>query len=54
MKKLNLFIASTALSCFALFPAAASANDLDELEVTMEVLDDIGELDGQEEHAGCP
>jgi len=47
MKSLKLFIASLAVTCFSLFPAFAQANELDELDVTMEVLDSIAELDGK-------
>ena len=47
MKHLKLILASMALTCFALFPAAASAADIDDLDVTMEVLDSIAGLDGQ-------
>ncbi len=46
MKQLKIFLAGVALSCFALFPAAAMA-DIDELDVTMEVLDSIADIDGQ-------
>ena len=46
MKQFNIFLASLALSLFALFPAAAMADD-DELDVTMEVLDSIADIDGQ-------
>ena len=41
MKQLKIFLASVALSLFALFPAAAMAADADELDVTMEVMDSI-------------
>jgi hypothetical protein len=47
MKQLKQILASMALTCFALFPAAASAADIDDLDVTMEVLDSIAGLDGQ-------
>ena len=43
MKQFNIFLASLALSLFALFPAAAMADD-DELDVTMEVLDSIADI----------
>ena len=36
MKQLKLIFASIAMTCLALFPAVASADDLDELEVTLE------------------
>ncbi len=44
MKQINIFIASLALTCFAMFPAVALAGDLDDLEVTMEVLDAESDL----------
>ena len=46
MKQINIFTASLALTCLAMFPAAALAGDLDDLEVTMEVLDYESDLDG--------
>ncbi len=46
MKQINIFTASLALTCLAMFPAAALAGDLDDLEVTMEVLDAESDLDG--------
>ena len=45
MKELRLLIASAMLSSFVLYPAIASAND-DDLEVTMDVVDDISDIDG--------
>ena len=47
MNALKTTMTSLALTCLALFPALATANDLDELDVTMEVLDSVAELDGQ-------
>jgi hypothetical protein len=44
MKRFNIFLASLALSIFALSPATAMADD--ELDVTMEVLDSIADIDG--------
>ena len=40
MKQINLLFASLALTCFTMYPAVTLADDLDDLEVTMEVLDD--------------
>src|SRR5210317_1525234 len=45
MKHLNVFLATLVLTCFALLPAGAFADDLDDLEVTMDVLDDMSRLD---------
>ena len=46
MKQVNLFLAVLALTLFAFSPAAAVADDeRDDLEVTMEVLDDASELE---------
>jgi len=47
MKQLNLIFVSVALTCLALFPAAASAAGSDELDVTFEVFDSIAGLDGR-------
>ena len=45
MKQLNLFMAILALTCIAFFPATARADGgLDDLEVTMVVLDDASDL----------
>jgi hypothetical protein len=44
MKYLNVFAASLALACCPLLAVAALADQ--DLEVTMEVIDDISELDG--------
>jgi hypothetical protein len=41
MKQLNLFIATFVLGSLSLLPAASKAEDLDDLEVTMEVVDNI-------------
>ena len=46
MKQFNVFLASLTLTGFAFLPAAAYADDLDDLEVTMEVIDS---LDGVED-----
>ena len=45
MRQLCAFAAILALTCFALTPNMARADDLDDLEVTMEVLDDTSGLD---------
>ena len=46
MKKLNLFIAVVILTIFAFTPAIARADDdWDDLEVTMEVVDDPSQLE---------
>ena len=48
MKQLNVFIASMVLTMMAFAPAVARADeDMDDLEVTMEVLDNVVQLDGQ-------
>lgn len=44
MKEFKLILASMAVTCFTMFPAAAAAND--ELEVTMEIFEDIADVDG--------
>lgn len=41
MKQLNLFAAMLLLTSVSLLPATAGAQDLDDLEVTMEVVDDL-------------
>ena len=46
MKNLRLFLASLALTCIGFFPAVATADDMDELDVTMEVLDSVAGIDG--------
>ena len=44
---LNVFLATLALTCLALFPAVVCADDvLDDLDVTMVVLDDDTDLEG--------
>lgn len=45
MKPINLFFATLVLACFAFFPGAVHADDLDDLDVTMEVIDDVAGLD---------
>ena len=46
MNGFKIFIVATALSCLALFPAVARADDeLDDLDVTMDVFDDEFEFD---------
>ena len=47
MKHLTTLTASIALTLVGLFPLAAMA-DMDELDVTMEVLDRVGDFDGQD------
>lgn len=47
MKQLTICLATLVLTCFALAPAAARADELDDLEVTMEVFDDLGQIDGE-------
>ena len=44
MKEFKLLIASMVLTCFALFPVASLADD--DLDVTMEILDDLAQLEG--------
>lgn len=45
MKHLDVVLAAVALSCFSLPPASALADDaLDDLDVTMEVLDDADRI----------
>jgi hypothetical protein len=46
MKNLRLFLASLALTCCGLFPAVTLADDMDELDVTMDVLDSVAGIDG--------
>ncbi len=45
MKHLTIFLATVVLTCLAFMPATARADDLDDLAVTMEVLDDVAELE---------
>ncbi len=51
MRHLNLFVAILVLVCFTFLPAAARADGLDDLDVTMTVLDD-DELDDLQEMGG--
>jgi hypothetical protein len=44
MKQFNVFLTTLILTCFALFPGIASAGDLDDLDVTMEIIDNIGDI----------
>ena len=46
MKQLSIFIATLVLTCFAFVPAVARADDMDDLDVTMDVFDDITSIDG--------
>ena len=46
MKQLSIFIATLVLTCFAFVPAVARADDMDDLDVTMDVFDDIASIDG--------
>ena len=45
MKHFRVFFASLTLSALAFLPATASAFDADELEVTMQVIDDVSDID---------
>ena len=45
MRHLSILIATLVLACFALFPGTALADTLDDLDVTMEVIDDIAGID---------
>lgn len=48
MKHVTVFFAITALTLVAFFPATARADDeLEDLDVTMEVLDDLGDFDNR-------
>jgi len=42
---IKVFIATLVLTCFACFPAAVFADGLDDLDVTMEVMDDMAGID---------
>ena len=42
---IKVFIATLVLTCFAYFPAPVFADSLDDLDVTMEVLDDVAGID---------
>ena len=44
MQQFNVFLVTLILTCFALLPTAANADSLDDLEVTMEVVDNIGDI----------
>ena len=44
MKQLNVFMATLVLTCFAFLPATARASELDDLEVTMDVMDDMSDV----------
>ena len=45
MRHLNILMATLVLTCFAILPAAARAADLDDLEVTMDVMDELSSVD---------
>ena len=46
MKQLNIFLATLVLTCFAFFPGVTLADDaMEDLDVTMIVVDDSGDLD---------
>ena len=45
MKQLNVFLTSLVLTCLAMVPAIATADDLDDLDVTMTVVDDLDGID---------
>ncbi len=45
MKQANVFLVVLTLTLLAFFPAVARADKLDDLEVTMEVLDDASDLE---------
>jgi hypothetical protein len=47
MKQLNVFIATLVITCFSMLPAIALADDheLDDLDVTMDVVDDLEGID---------
>jgi hypothetical protein len=45
MKQLNVFLATLVLTGFAFLPATTLADELDDLEVTMDVMDDIADVD---------
>ena len=45
MKYLNVLIATMVLTCFAFMPATVLAADLEDLKVTMDVMDDISSVD---------
>ena len=41
MKQTNLLLAALTLASLSLLPAAVTAQELDDLDVTMEVVDDV-------------
>ena len=47
MKQFNVFIAALVITCFSMVPAIAKADDhdLDDLDVTMDVVDDPSDID---------
>ena len=45
MKHVYIFLAIAALTLVAFFPTAVRADELDDLDVTMEVLDDVADFD---------
>ena len=45
MRQLSIFFATVVLTCFAFLPMSAFADDLDDLEVTMEVIDDMNRVE---------
>ena len=45
MKQFNVFIATLVLTCFAFIPTTVLAKGLDDLEVTMEVIDTVAGVD---------
>ena len=46
MRQLSIFFATLVLTCFAFFPLSVFADDLDDLDITMEVIDDMNRTDG--------
>ena len=44
MKQLRVFFATILLTCFSFLPLSAFADDLDDLDVTMEVIDDMSRI----------
>ncbi len=46
MKQVNVFFAILVLTLVAFFPAVSRADEMDDLDVTMEVLDDVGDFEG--------
>ena len=45
MKAIGLFVATLVLASPALLPGSADAGELDDLDVTMDVIDDMSDLD---------